>query len=53
MMEVDLERQQKGKSKKLKVPAPVIIKDYDSHMNWTDIHNQSKTTYWLKINVPV
>ena len=45
MMEVDLEQQQKGKSKKLKVPLPVIIKEHNSHMNLVDIHDQSKTTY--------
>ena len=37
-----VERRQKGTSERLKVPCPTIIKEYNSHMNSFDIHDQLK-----------
>ena len=40
-----VERRQKGTSERLKVRCPAIIKEYNSHTNGVDIHNQLKTRY--------
>ena len=42
---VNVDRRQKGKAEKLKLPCPAIIKDYNGHMNGVDIHDQLKTAY--------
>ena len=40
-----VERRQKRTSERLKVPCPAINKEYNSHMNGVNIHDQSKTSY--------
>ena len=38
-----VERRQKRTSERLKVPCPAINKEYNSHMNGVNIHDQLKT----------
>ena len=44
-MMTNVERRQKGKAEKLKLPCPVIIKEYNLHMNGVNLHDQLKTCY--------